>query len=434
MTGTRSPDPEPAAETALESAIRDDWARILAGVFHVAAGDLQLAEDAVQDAAVSALQAWRRDGVPESPSAWLITAARRKAIDRLRRGQTLTRKLAELQREPVNDDDPHMVEASNHGHPWPDDRLRLIFTCCHPSLAPEAQIGLTLRVIGGLTTAEIARGFLVPESALAKRLTRAKQKVRDAGIPYKVPEGTDLPNRLGGVLRVLYLIFNEGYSSTNTSLIRLDLCDEAIRLARMLLDLLPGEPEVNGLLSLMLLNHSPYRARTDADGELLVLEEQDRTLWDQKLISEGSNLLQSQMSQMPAGSYQLQAAIAALHAEARTPAEVDWEQIAALYTLLLQFNPTRIVELNRASAIGMALGPDVGLMEIEAIAESERLDRYHYLHAARADFLRRAGRDHEAIKAYETALAICTNPVESRYLERRLREVMAKADSEGESN
>ena len=415
-------------------------------MFHVAGGDLQLAEDAVQEAAITALQTWQRDGIPGNPSAWLVTAARRKAVDRLRRGQTLTRKLAQLQREKEIEQDGY-AEADNHVQSnqnlqtngnthgfWPDDRLRLIFTCCHPALAMEAQLGLTLRLVGGLTTAEIARAFLVPEPAMAKRLTRAKQKIRDAGIPYKIPEGADLPARLAGVLRVLYLIFNEGYSSTSSSLIRSDLCDEAIRLARLLVDLLPSEPEATSLLSLMLFNNSRSTARLDANGEVLVLDDQDRSLWDRQLIEEGSALLQAVISTQPRGPYQLQAAIAGQHAEAQTPDDVDWPQIAGLYTALFQLAPTPIVELNRASAIGMAYGPAAGLREIAAIEGLERLDRYHYLHAARADFLRRAGRASEAIQAYKKALSVCANPAESRYLERRIREVLTTTDRQGEQN
>ncbi|MEA2639846.1 MAG: polymerase sigma-70 factor, subfamily [Chloroflexota bacterium] len=419
----------------VERAIRDDWARMLASVARAAGADFQLAEDALQEASLVALRRWPEDGMPWNPSLWLMTVARHKVIDRLRREQTFQRKLAEVAREL----DLQEGSTDPNGDPpdaelWTDDRLRLVFTCCHPALGLEAQISLTLRLLGGLTAEEIARAFLVPEATMAKRLVRAKRKIRDAGIPYRVPGIEHLPQRLTGVLRVIYLIFNEGYTSTSAeALIRPQLCDEAIRLARLLAALLPREPEVKGLLALLLLTHSRWRARLDRVGDLLVLDEQDRSLWDWDLVQEGTAILDSVAVERRPGPYQVEAAIAALHAQACAPDQVDWPQIAALYGQLFRMTANPIVDLNRGAAVGMAYGPDAGLRYLDALDQNPRLDRYHYLHAARADLLRRAGRHAPAAQAYERALRLCGNPVERRYLERRLRE-LRDMQMRGEAN
>ncbi len=405
-------------------AVVSERARIIATLIGLCDGDFQLAEDSLQEALIAALERWPRDGVPQRPDAWIITAARRKAIDQLRRGQTLRRKQETLQT--LLD----LEQAAGQGlevqeeQSVQDDRLRLIFTCCHPALALEAQVALTLRTIAGLETPEIAKAFLVTQETMAKRLTRAKSKIRDARVPYRVPPEHELPDRLAGVLTVIYLIFNEGYlSSSGDSLIRGELCDEATRLGRLLVSLMPDEPEVQGLLALMLLIDSRRAARTDADGDLVTLEEQDRSLWDRRRIEEGQELVERSLRARRPGPYQLQAAIAALHAEPQRPEDTDWTQIALLYSELLRRTPSAVVELNRAAAVAMAFGPEAGLRLIDDLESAGELSDYYLTHAARADLLRRAGRNAEAAAAYRRALELCSNPVEVRYLRRRLHEV-----------
>jgi RNA polymerase sigma-70 factor (ECF subfamily) len=381
-------------------------------------GDFDRAEEAVQEAFVRALETWPRDGIPDNPGAWITTTAKRRAIDRIRREENLKRKtqtlqvLADLEALGGSEDDVSGI---------PDDRLRLIFTCCHPALAMEARVALTLRTLGGLTTAEIARAFLVPEPTMAQRLVRAKHKIRRAGIPYRVPPPELLTERLPGVLAVLYLVFNEGYSTTSGPLVRADLCEEAIRLARVLDRLMPDQPEVRGLLALLLLQHSRREARTDATGDLVLLEDQDRAGWDHEAIDEGLALLDDALARRRPGPYQVQAAIAALHARAPRPEDTDWPQIAALYGALARMTPSPVVELNRAVAIAIADGPERGLPLIDALGN--RLADYHLFHAARADLLRRLGRRSEAAGAYRTALELAANPVERQYLRRRLAEL-----------
>ena len=349
---------------------------------------------------------WPRTGVPDNPGAWLTVAARRKAIDRLRRERRHAELVAQL--EEVAPVDETTI---------PDERLSLVFTCCHPALAPEAQVALTLRLVGGLTTAEIARAFLVSEETLAQRLVRAKSKIRAAGIPYRVPPDHLLPDRLASALAVVYLIFNEGYSATGgDALTRPDLMAEAIRLGGILAALMPDEPEVLGLEALMLLQASRTHARTGAGGELVLLEDQDRSLWDRDLISRGAALLDRAVALRRPGPYQLQAAIAALHAQAAAPEDTDWRQIALLYGELARLQPSPVVELNRAVAVAMACGPDAGLELLEGLP----LDRYHLFHSARADLLRRSGRPEEARVEYERARELATNPAERAFLERRL--------------
>jgi RNA polymerase sigma-70 factor (ECF subfamily) len=414
---------EANAGRALESVVAEHSTRIVATLIRACGGDFQLAEDALQEALIAALERWPRDGVPARPDAWLYTAARHKAVDQLRRSQNLARKTEQLQSlvDFEQPPEPHEPEESL----LRDDRLRLIFTCCHPSLALEAQVALTLRTVAGLDVPEIARAFFVTVDTMAKRLTRARSKIRDARIPYRVPLEHELPDRLTGVLSVVYLIFNEGYvGSTGQRLVRDELCDEALRLGRLLASLMPDEPEVLGLLSLMLLIDSRRVGRTDSRGDMLTLEEQDRSLWDRGRIEEGAALAQRSLQMRRPGPYQLQAAIAALHAEPARPDDTDWRQIALLYNELLRIQPTAVVELNRAAAVAMAYGPDRGLALLDNLeAQDGSLAGYYLMHAARADLLRRAGWFDEASKSYRRAMELCPNPVEVRYLRRRMREM-----------
>lgn len=407
----------------VEAVARDHWTRICAALIGACGGDFQLAEDSLQDALIVALERWSKDGLPERPDAWLYATARRKAIDRLRRDQTLRRKQEQLASLIDQEESPKVEDGFMQ-----DDRLRLIFTCCHPALGREAQVALTLRTIAGLETAEIARAFLVPVETMAKRLVRAKKKIHDACIPYQVPAAHQLPDRLASVLAVVYLVFNEGYTATSADvLVRRDLCDEAIRLGRLLIELMPDEAEAIGLLALMILIDSRREARTDPAGELLTLEEQDRSLWDRVRIAEGRALVERTRRMGRAGPYQVQAMIAALHAAAPGPEDVDWQGIAALYAELERVLPSPIVTLNRAAAIGMAEGASAGLLILSELEAEGLLTRYHLFHAARADLLRRSESLVEASESYRRALALCTNPVESRYLQRRLSEVVKEA-------
>jgi RNA polymerase sigma-70 factor, ECF subfamily len=409
-------------KAAVDAAFRDEWGRVVATVIRTT-GDWDLAEECAQDAFALALQRWPRDGIPARPGAWLTTAARNRAIDVLRRkavGAAKLREVAALSYEP----EPQPADHSG----VPDDRLRLMFTCCHPALSLEARVALTLRTLAGLTTAEIARAFLASEPTMSKRLVRAKQKIQNAGIPYRVPPAHLLPERTPGVLGVLYLLFNEGYSATaGADLVRQNLSAEAIRLARVLARLMPDEPEAAGLLALMLLHDARRPARLDHRGDLVTLEDQDRGKWDSAEISEGVALLEGALRRGRPGPYQVQAAIAACHATAATAEETDWAQIAALYEQLARFLPTPVVELNHAVAVSMASGPEAGLPLVEALEASGKLAGYHLLPATRADLLRRLGRQREAASAYRAALELASTDTERRYLRRRLAEAGGQA-------
>jgi RNA polymerase sigma-70 factor, ECF subfamily len=409
-------------EAAVAFAFREEWGRVVATLIRVT-GDWDLAEECAQDAFARALERWPRDGIPTRPGAWLTTAARNRAIDRLRRRSTEAAKLREVATM-TNTDDPAAGHGDAAGSGVHDDRLRLIFTCCHPALSLEARVALTLRTLAGLTTAEIARAFLVSEPTMAKRLVRAKQKIKDAAIPYRVPPRDRLPERTGSVLAVLYLLFNEGYAASGgAELIRRNLCDEAIRLGRLLAALMPDDSEVHGLVALMLLQHSRRDARTGRDGEPVPLEQQDRARWDQAAISEGLAAMERAAALGQPGPYHVQAAIAACHATAGDAASTDWARIATLYGQLADAIPSPVVRLNRAVAVAMADGPAVGLVLLDELEAAGELPRYHLVPATRADLLRRLGRPDEAAVAYRAALILAPTEAERRYLERRLAEI-----------
>ncbi|HEY2458144.1 MAG TPA: RNA polymerase sigma factor [Candidatus Acidoferrum sp.] len=399
---------------------REESGRILATLIRLL-GDFDVAEEALQEAYTVALQKWPVEGTPANPRAWLISTARHKAIDRLRRRQNFQTKQEEIAWTAARSESPASDAEENV---FPDDQLRLIFTCCHPSLAVETQVALTLRTICGLSTEEISRAFLIPVVSMAQRLVRAKKKIREAGIPYVVPAREDLTERIESVLLVVYLIFNEGYlASSGDALVRKELCAEAISLGRMMCELLPGEAEARALLGLMLLQDSRRDARVSAEGELVLLDEQDRARWDSKEIAEGTRLTESALRGGASGIYALQASIAALHANAKAPAETDWKQIAGLYALMWNMNPSPVVAVNRAVAVAMADGPEAGLALLDELEIAGELAEFHLLPAARADLLRRLGRMEDARTAYERALSLATNDVERRFLRRRLVEI-----------
>jgi len=411
-------DSEPDVEGFLEEVYRRESRRVFATLVRLL-GDFDLAEEALHDAFRVALEKWPVEGLPDNPRAWLVSTGRFKAIDAIRRRS----RFESLDPDAAQRLEDLRDETGQDAEDMEDDRLRLIFTCCHPALSPDAQVALTLREVCGLTTEEIARAFLTPPSTLAQRIVRAKAKIRDARIPYQVPPRSELPDRLDSVLRVIYLVFNEGYSaSSGDSLTRHDLSGEAIRVGRLLLDLLP-DPEVMGILALMLLSESRRAARTTSEGDIVVLDEQDRSLWDAELITEGRSLVQRALAAQDIGAYTVQAAISAVHADAATPGETNWTEIVGLYDLLLRIEPSPIVELNRAVAIAMRDDPATGLELVDRILANGRLDDYYLAHAARADLCRRLGRVDEAAAAYRRAVELTEQGPERRFLERRLSEL-----------
>jgi RNA polymerase sigma-70 factor, ECF subfamily len=417
MTG----EVDPNVRERIDALYRSDSRRVLATLIRLL-GSFDAAEEAMHDAFTAALDSWPSEGLPENPRAWLISTGRFKAIDRLRRAARFDAALAGAAEQLEGSAPP----ASDFDDNLEDDRLRLIFTCCHPALSPDARIALTLREVCGLETEQIARAFLIPAPTLAQRIVRAKGKIRDAHIPYQVPSRDELPRRLDVVLHVLYLVFNEGYSASfGDNVVRHDLSAEAIRLGRFLIELLP-EPEAIGLLALMLLHDARRLARTSAEGELILLDEQDRSLWNREQIQEGLALVDQALASRRFGPYTLQAAIAAVHAEATTAAATDWRQIIGIYDVLLRLETSPVIELNRAAAVAMHDGPEIGLALIDAILARGELADYHLAHSARADLCRRLGRTEEAISAYQRALALATQSPERRFIERRLAELGAR--------